>query len=81
MANRLSILEPRTLGDKVKYLSFKRAFGFFPDVLRAMFARTKLDLSGYRRVMMAFHRSSPSWTRAEVELFASFVSSQNDCNF
>ncbi len=81
MATRLSILEPRSFKDRARYQAFKSAFGFFPDVLRTMFANTKLDLSCYRKVMAAFHRPSPTWTRGEVELFASFVSSQNGCNF
>ena len=81
MANRLSILEPQSFADRVKYQAFKQAFGFFPDVMRTMFARTQLDLSAYREVMMACHRTSPAWSKGEIELFAAFVSAQNDCNF
>lgn len=81
MATRLSILEPRTLKDRAKYQAFKSAFGFFPDVLRTIFANTELDLSCYFAVIAAFLRPSPTWTRGEVELFASFLSSQNGCNF
>jgi hypothetical protein len=81
MANRLKILEPQSTSERIKYAAFKQAFGFFPDVMRTMFANTQLDLSGYRKVMMTFYHRSPSWTQGEVELFASFVSSQNDCNF
>lgn len=46
-----------------------------------MFAGTQLDLGGYRDVMTAYHRTSPAWSKGEIELFASFVSAQNDCNF
>jgi hypothetical protein len=81
VATRLSILEPRSFKDRAKYQAFKSAFGFFPDVLRTMFTKTQLALSCYRRLMAAFHRPSPTWTRGEVELFASSVSSQNGCNF
>jgi len=81
LAHRLSILEPRSLKDQVKYQAFKQAFGFFPDVMRTMFARTQLDLSPYRDVMRACHRSSPAWSRGEIELLASYVSAQNDCHF
>ncbi|WP_420630304.1 hypothetical protein [Candidatus Leptofilum sp.] len=82
MATRLSILEPDSLRDKLKYQAFKLAFGFFPDVMRVMFASTKLDLAEpFSRVMVAFHRRSPTWTKGETELFASFVSAQNDCSF
>ena len=78
MAIRLSILEPQSFQDRVKYQAFRQAFGFFPDVLRTMFAKTQLDLSPYLDVMMAWHSTSPAWSRGEIELFASFVSSQND---
>ena len=81
MTNRLSILEPHSLKDQLKYQAFKQAFGFFPDVMRTMFAHTAMDLSCYRALMMAWHRPSPTWTRGEIELFASFVSAQNGCNF
>ncbi len=78
---RLTILEPCSLKDRIKYAAFKQAFGFFPDVMRTMFASTKLDVSPYQRVMMAFHRPSPAWTKGEIELFSSFISAQNGCNF
>lgn len=82
MANRLTILEPRSLKDRAKYQAFKQAFGFFPDVMRTMFSSTRLELGGpYQAVMMAYHRPSASWSKGEIELFASFVSSQNHCNF
>ena len=82
MAARLSILEPQSLPDRVKYQAFKQTFGFFPDVLRTMFAKTKLELmSGYRGVMKAWHHTTPAWSKGEIELFASFVSAQNGCNF
>lgn len=81
MANRLKILEPQSVMDRVKYAAFEQAFGFFPDVMRTMFAKTQLDLSPYQQVMKTFHHASLSWTQGEVELFASFVSSQNQCNF
>jgi len=58
----LSILEPQSLKDRVKYQAFKQAFGFFPDVMRTMFAKTQLDLSSYRNVMMAWHCTSPAWS-------------------
>ena len=81
MANRLSILEPQSFKDRLKYAAFKQVFGFFPDVMRTMFASTQLDLSAYPQVLGKFHCYSPSWTKGETELFASFVSSLNDCNF
>ncbi len=81
MANRLKLLEPKSLGDRLKYEAFRQAFGFFPDVLRTMFAKTPLDISGYEKVMLTWHRISPAWSKGETELFASFVSAQNDCNF
>jgi len=81
MPNRLSILEPQSLKDRIKYQVFYQTFGFFPDVLRTMFAKTPMDISGYDKVMITWHRVSPSWSKGETELFASFVSSQNDCNF
>ncbi|MDJ0757402.1 MAG: hypothetical protein QNJ45_27965 [Ardenticatenaceae bacterium] len=81
MANRLSILEPQSIGDRLKYQAFKQAFGFLPDVMRTMFAKTRLDISAYPRTLMAWHRASPVWTKGETELFASFVSAQNSCNF
>lgn len=81
MANRLKILEPKSIKERVMYAAFEQAFGFFPDVMRTMFASTQLDLSPYRNVMATFHRRSPSWSKGETELFASFVSAQNHCNF
>ena len=81
MGNRLSILEPKSLREKIQYQAFKQAFGFFPDVMRMMFAGTQLDTSAYQSVMMAYHRTSSSWSKGETELFASFVSAQNHCNF
>jgi len=81
MANRLSILEPQSTRDKLKYKAFEQAFGFFPDVMRTMFAKTQLDISAYPAVMMAWRKPSPAWSQGEIELFSSFVSSQNDCNF
>ena len=78
---RLSILEPRSRKDRIKYAAFKQAFGFFPDVMRTMFASTDLDISAYPQILQTYHRRSPFWTKGETELFASFVSSQNDCNF
>jgi len=38
---RLTILEPRSRKDRIKYAAFKQAFGFFPDVMRTMFANLK----------------------------------------
>ncbi len=81
MANRLKILEPKSRMDRIKYAAFEKAFGFFPDVLRTMFASTKLDISAYPELMTAWHHASPSWSKGEIELFSSYVSSQNDCNF
>lgn len=81
MANRLKLLEPQSFGDRLKYEAFRQAFGFFPDVLRTMFAKTPLDISGYEKVMLSWHRASSSWSKGETELFASFVSAQNNCNF
>lgn len=81
MAVRLSILEPRTLSDRVRYATFRQAFGFYPDVLRALFAHTRMNLSDYGKALREWHRASDVWTKGEVELFASFVSSQNHCSF
>ena len=81
MSNRLSILEPTSRRERIKYAAFKQAFGFFPDVMRTMFAKTAMDLTHYPKVMMNYHRPSQSWTKGEIELFASYVSAQNDCNF
>ncbi len=78
---RLSILEPRSRKDRIKFAAFKQAFGFFPDVMRTMFASTDLDIDAYRKTLHGYHRRSPFWTKGETELFASFVSAQNDCNF
>ena len=78
---RLSILEPRSRKDRIKYVAFKHTFGFFPDVMRIMFASTDLDILAYQKVLHTYHRRSPFWTKGETELFASFVSAQNDCNF
>ena len=82
MATRLSIMEPQSFTDRIKYNVLTFAFGFFPDVMRITFAKTKLNIANtFQKVLKTFHRPSPSWSKAEAELFASFVSSQNDCEF
>ena len=81
MANRLSILEPQSKRGKFKFTAFEQTFGFSPDLMHNMSDRTKLDISAYPEVMSGWCKPSPAWSQGEIELFSSFVSSQNDCNF
>jgi hypothetical protein len=81
VAYRLSILEPRHRSDNLRYHAFQLAFGFYPDLERLRFARTRLDRSAFGAIKRGCFHLSPAWSKGELELFAAFVSALNNCNF
>jgi uncharacterized peroxidase-related enzyme len=81
MANRLAILKKQSMRDKFKYTSFEQVFGFSPDVMDIISTRTELDISVCSEVISVWRKPGPAWSQGEIELFSSFVSSQNNCIF
>lgn len=52
-----------------------------PDVLRLVFYRPELFGDAFGKGLQAMLRGPSDWTVGERELFASFVSRQNQCEF
>lgn len=52
-----------------------------PDVLRLVFYRPELFGQAFSQGLQALLRGPSEWSVAERELFASFVSRQNQCDF
>ena len=78
---RLDILQQKNLKDRFKRLAIRGAFGFFPDGMAIGFVKTDFDMAAYTGNIQEFLRMSPAWSKGEAELFASYVSAQNDCHF
>lgn len=52
-----------------------------PDVLRTVWYRPKLFGRNYAAYIQKVMRGPSEWTIGERELFAAFVSKQNECSF
>jgi len=78
---RLEIMNPSSLGDRLKQAAVSSAFGFFPEGMSFMFVETALDVDAYTANISRWLRTSEDWSKGEVELMASFVSSRNHCVF
>ena len=52
-----------------------------PDVVRLLLYRPKFFGRSYARLVQSVMRGRSQWTVAERELFAAYVSRQNQCRF
>jgi hypothetical protein len=57
------------------------ALGDVPDVVRTLFYRPELFGRAFGDAVQAVMRGPSDWTVGERELFAAFVSRQNQCSF
>ena len=78
---KLDILKPENLNARFQRLAIRGAFGFFPEGMTFGFVKTPFNVSAYTNNIKRFLRASSDWSKAETELFASYVSAQNRCNF
>lgn len=76
---RLDIMNPSTMGDRLERAAVSGALGFFPAITIIMFVWTPFDFSAYAANIRRWNRTSEDWSKGEVELMASFVSSLNHC--
>lgn len=78
---RLEIMNPSSLGDRLKRAAVSSAFGFFPEGMSFMFVETPLEFGAYTANISRWLRTGEDWSKGEVEFMASFVSSRNHCVF
>ena len=55
--------------------------GRVDDILKVVFYRPEIFGDPFRRAMHTIMRGPSEWTVGERELFAAFVSHQNQCHF
>lgn len=66
---------------RCKLWMIRLAVGAFPDVMRTMYYRPEFFGRHFLAAMQEAMRGPSEWSAAERELFASFVSSKNQCPF
>ncbi|MGH7822357.1 MAG: hypothetical protein ACREQ9_21550 [Candidatus Binatia bacterium] len=64
---------------RLKLWMIRLAVGAFPDVMRTMYYRPEFFGRHFLAAMQETMRGPSPWSPAERELFASFVSSKNQC--
>ncbi len=61
--------------------ALERERGFVSDILRVLTYRPELFGAPFSQLLQEVMRGPSSWSVGERELFAAFVSSQNQCRF
>jgi hypothetical protein len=78
---RLSCVEHGHTGDAAAAVAAMRAQGYVSDISLALRYRPELFGSPFSELLQEVMKGPSEWTEAERELFAAFVSAQNQCPF
>ena len=71
----------QALHHRLRLWMIRLVIGQFPDVMRTMYYRPGFFGAHFLPAMQAAMRGPSPWTVGERELFATFVSSLNQCPF
>ncbi len=78
---RLSCVEHGHTGEAAAIVAAMRAQGYVSDIGAALRYRPELFGRPFSELLQGVMKGPSDWTEAERELFAAFVSAQNQCPF